>query len=438
MPVECGSDISGIEERLKLIGAVDPRELENLRKKKDELKSAKDKLESKLSNSWKAGIPLALLGSLRTDLLEYLEREEKRRDWEGRKASVEPRIPRVKKEVFAVPTSPEHELKETTREFYENRLELALKGMFHPPEEGMSDLIYVIPDRNEVSVRVRDKLGNLSEIGDLRESYSHHENLAVELREIEQKIKSMQGNDTAQEEIIQLHERRAQLSAQKNAAERKKGEKRLEINSIEKNLQEHRREETKLTEQVGKIKKGRAISKLAHSYRNAVQHIRKEAANQLREKISEIVSELWLDITDRGLEFTSIEFDNNWKCTLIRQDRSTVDWTSVNTSAGQRQVRILAFTEALRRLARQVPPLVVDTPLARLDKEVKESVLERLYLSGHQSIILATNSEIEPSSQLFEKISSKLARVYTLNPCGDQTSQTYHVDVSSDYFKRVL
>lgn len=85
-----------------------------------------------------------------------------------------------------------------------------------------------------------------------------------------------------------------------------------------------------------------------------------------------------------------------------------------------------------------MPPLVVDTPLARLDKEVKENVLERLYLSGHQGIILTTNSEIEPNSHLFERISPKLARVYTLNPVGDPESQTYHVRASEDYFKRVL
>lgn len=83
-------------------------------------------------------------------------------------------------------------------------------------------------------------------------------------------------------------------------------------------------------------------------------------------------------------------------------------------------------------------PLVVDTPLGRLDKEVRENVLERLYLSGHQSIILSTNAEIDPKSDLFDRIAPKLSRVYTLNPEGDQESNTYQVKVTNDYFKRVL
>lgn len=113
-------------------------------------------------------------------------------------------------------------------------------------------------------------------------------------------------------------------------------------------------------------------------------------------------------------------------------------FVETNTSAGQRQVRMLAFYEALRRLARLVPPLVVDTPLGRLDKEVREAVLDKLYLSGHQSLILSTNSEIDPDGPLFAKIKHRLARVYTLHPHGKEDSEDYEVRVTSDYFGRSL
>jgi len=207
---------------------------------------------------------------------------------------------------------------------------------------------------------------------------------------------------------------------------------------LEQTLQENRRLETNLSEQVRKMNKGRDLVSLAIRYKEAVYEIKQRAAIQLREKISQQVGDLWLDITDRGLEFQSMYFDKDWNCFLQRPDGTKITWEAANTSAGQRQVRILAFTEALRQQAQCVPPLVVDTPLGRLDKEVKENVLQRLYLSGHQGIILTTNSEISPNGPLFEEISPKLARVYTLNPRGDQDSQSYHVEISNDYFKHVL
>ena len=95
---------------------------------------------------------------------------------------------------------------------------------------------------------------------------------------------------------------------------------------------------------------------------------------------------------------------------------------------------MLAFYEALRRLAKIAPPLVVDTPLGRLDREVKDSVLDKLYLRGHQTVILTTNSEIEPSGSLFERIQDKVGRVYTLHPHEQMDSDNYQVRVSNDYF----
>lgn len=162
------------------------------------------------------------------------------------------------------------------------------------------------------------------------------------------------------------------------------------------------------------------------------------AAVQLREKISQGVGALWTQIVERGREFSGIEFDQNWRCFLVRQDGERVAWEDTNTSAGQRQVRMLAFYETLRREARLKPPLVFDTPLGRLDKEVRASVLDQLYLRGHQSLILSTDSEIDPDGALYRNISDRLARVYTLHPHGEEGGIDYQVRVSSDYFGKPL
>jgi DNA sulfur modification protein DndD len=145
-----------------------------------------------------------------------------------------------------------------------------------------------------------------------------------------------------------------------------------------------------------------------------------------------------VEITARQREFLGMEFDKNWSCFLLRKDGKKASWEDTNTSAGQRQVRMLAFYEALRRLAKLAPPLVVDTPLGRLDKEVKDSVLDQLYLTGHQTIILTTNSEIDPEGPLFERIQNKLARVYTLHPCGREGSVNYEVEKTTDYFGKKI
>lgn len=325
------------------------------------------------------------------------------------------------------------------RKYYESQLEKALRGLFHPPEHGMSDNVFVIPERNELSIQVRQKLKiSTGAVKGLADLCADLDRKGSELRELDQKLKQLQADSSALALGNELRERRGTLLAEKTAIERRIDEIEAERKQLDEKLQELHREESNLSQAVERMRKGRDLNSLAHKYREAVSEIKGRAAIQLREQISDIVGNLWLDISDRGLEYSELHFDQHWNCFLNRRDGETVPWEAANSSAGQRQVRILAFTEALRRLARIVPPLVVDTPLARLDKEVKESVLERLYLTGHQSIILTTNSEIEPNGLLFEQIAPKLARVYTLTAHGDPESNSYQVKVSNDYFKHVL
>lgn len=104
-------------------------------------------------------------------------------------------------------------------------------------------------------------------------------------------------------------------------------------------------------------------------------------------------------------------------------------------------MRLLAFYEALRRLAQTVPPLVVDTPLGRLDKEVRAAVLSRLYLNsdGHQSIVLAMNAEIDPDGELFGKVRDQFGKAFTLVAEGKEGTDDYEVrlDQKKYFGKRI-
>jgi DNA sulfur modification protein DndD len=329
-------------------------------------------------------------------------------------------------------------LADEQRSYYESRLVSALKSLFHPPPAGMSDRVFVT-ERSETSAQVRLRLqSSLSGIGELSQASEDLEKKTAELRELDQRLKQLQQNVFALQRGAEVRERRDQLIQSKERIEKRLGEIVAERVGLETRLKELKREEANQNEIVQRIKKGKDLHGLAQAYREAVGEIKQRAAVQLREQVSRIVGERWLEITERGDEFLGMEFDQLWSCYLLRRDGTKQLWEQANTSAGQRQVRILAFTEALRGLARLAPPLVVDTPLGRLDKEVKESVLERLYLAGHQSIVLSTNSEIDPAGGLFDRISPKLARVYTLTAVGDPESSSYEVRVTSEYFKRVL
>lgn len=431
------SELLEIEDDLKTLGAIDPEEHERVRARREQLGPARSQLEQRLNSSWEFALPLALLGDFKETLHDYLLSEERRRDWEGARSAVEPKIPQVKADVFEA-CPPEFELDEDKHAFYLNRLEKALGRLFNPPPDGMSESVFVA-DRSDVSFRVRGQLTTpLPFIRDLTASVQELERIDIEMRELDQKLKQIQQSAEANRRGNELHERRGLVQAELERFRKRRLDIAAEIPRLEQELTEKKREETNLSEIVRRAVQGENLATLASKYREAASVIRAKAATELRGSISEMVGDLWLDISGQRAEFQGIEFDSQWQCWLRRRDGSRISWDEANTSAGQRQVRMLAFYEALRQLARLVPPLVVDTPLARLDKQVRMSVLEKLYLTGHQSVVLTTDSEIDPEGQVFEAIESKLARVYTLTPMGDPHSNDYQVAVSASYFGRSL
>jgi DNA sulfur modification protein DndD len=434
---EVEAELLEVEDDLKTLGAVDPEELQKSQEQRDELTKAKADLELKLTDTWESALPLSLLSGYRRELHDYLCSEERRREWESAKSTVEPKIPQVKSDLFSnVPT--EYALQPDVEAFYMKRLEDALHRLFHPPPEGIPDRIFVT-DRNDISAQVRQRLATSSgSIRDLAEKCMNIERMDVELRELDQKLKQMQQNTAAFKRGTELHQKRGELNEKRDQRKKRLAEVAAEIIRLDNELGELKRQETNQREIVEKAQRGESLAALAARYREAASEIRSRAAIQLRKRISEHVGELWVEITERQREFIGMEFDSHWQCWLVRKDGKKVTWEETNTSAGQRQVRMLAFYEALRRLAKLVPPLVVDTPLARLDKEVRANVLDELYLSGHQSIILSTNSEVDPEGPLFDRIRNRLARVYTLHAHGKPDSMDYEVRVTSDYFSHEL
>ncbi len=430
---EVDAELLEVEDDLKTLGAVDPEELERAQGRRNELTKIKADLEAKLTGVWELAMPLSLLGRYRKELHEYLFLEERRREWEGAKSTVEPKIPQVQEDVFGnVPT--EFKLQPEVESFYATRLENALHRLFHPPPEGMPDRIFVA-DRNDTSAQIRARLSTAAgSLDDLADMCTSIERMDAELRELDQKLKQMQHNTAAFKRGTELHEKRGELLSRREQINKRIAEITAEVSRLEVELGALKQQETKQREIVEKAEKGESLASLAARYREAAGEIRNRAAIKMRERISELVGELWVDITERKREFLGMDFDSHWQCWLKRRNGTRVTWEETNTSAGQRQVRMLAFYEALRRLAKLVPPLVVDTPLARLDKEVRANVLDQLYLSGHQSIILTTNSEVDPEGSLFERVRDRLARVYTLHPHGKPESSDYEVRITNDYF----
>jgi DNA sulfur modification protein DndD len=78
-------------------------------------------------------------------------------------------------------------------------------------------------------------------------------------------------------------------------------------------------------------------------------------------------------------------------------------------SAGERQLLAIAVLSALIRERRGQFPVVVDTPLARLDRSHREALIKRFFAKvSHQVMVLSTDEEVEGSVyEAMQKYTSK-------------------------------
>ncbi|GGC53525.1 DNA sulfur modification protein DndD [Hoyosella rhizosphaerae] len=123
-----------------------------------------------------------------------------------------------------------------------------------------------------------------------------------------------------------------------------------------------------------------------------------EALQQLLRKQS-LVSAVKISSDDYGVE-------------LAGADGSVISANQL--SAGERQLLAVALLWGLARASGQPLPVVIDTPLGRLDGTHRERLLDGYFPhASHQVILLSTDTEIDKNA--FQRISGDVARVYRLN-----------------------
>jgi DNA sulfur modification protein DndD len=82
-------------------------------------------------------------------------------------------------------------------------------------------------------------------------------------------------------------------------------------------------------------------------------------------------------------------------------------------SAGERQLLAVALLWGLARAAGQPLPVVIDTPLGRLDGSHRENLLDRYFpYASHQVILLSTDTEID--EEAYERLRRHVGRSYRL------------------------
>jgi len=132
------------------------------------------------------------------------------------------------------------------------------------------------------------------------------------------------------------------------------------------------------------------LNRTTDALRLYIKRITNFKANFIKESFKEIL----LDIFRKNDEFGKIEFDvNDYSIKLYNDKLQEVSIR--DRSAGEMQMISSALIWALTKVSDLDLPIIVDTPLGRLDSEHRNRLINHYYKNlSHQVIILSTDTEI--------------------------------------------
>lgn len=269
----------------------------------------------------------------------------------------------------------------------------------------------LITQISEIASRI-DNLSSIKSEGESNRIIENIENITKskiiltkldnDIDELDEEIK---GQDT--DEIMRKREKMAQL-------EKTLYRIKMTIEQLDKDIEENNKKQEQISNIILRSQgtKGVLSSKRVEIYQN-LQNIFKDGIDILRDKLREDV-ETYATNTFKKLttepDYSGLEINSNYGLSIINNDDQIIK----ERSAGAEQIVALSLIDGLNRTARKSGPIIMDTPLGRLDPNHRHNVLKFLPNMGEQIVLLVHEGEINPKDDVKE-IANRIGSKYQIN-----------------------
>lgn len=158
--------------------------------------------------------------------------------------------------------------------------------------------------------------------------------------------------------------------------------------------------------------KSRRVIGQSASCRHLLSEYRERVCRLHIQRLEQMILESFHLLMRKKSLVASLTIDaNTYVLRLFTQDRSEISLNRL--SAGERQLLATAILWGLSKASGRSLPMVIDTPLGRLDGTHRENLVEAYFpLASHQVILLSTDQEIDKHH--YEKLTDFIDREYSL------------------------
>lgn len=384
--------IARAERKIANEGGAFAKKREKLEGEKKGLQQQVEDAENDIRKLAEGLLPFSLCPTLCEQLREQLIAEEKLVAWNAHSSLMEERIAKAKRAATKKLLGSDIELETGQKKRFGERLSKLLDSLSAPPNDlPDTELVHRLSEDQQQRLlngidRAKTDIPEQS-----KRAYDRLEKTTRKLRKVESALTKAPKDDQLQpivEEITELNRSLGEAQAELRRYE-------AEVASAEFAFADFKRKEGKLNEKLrdgGKTNEKREM--VLHTEAALEEYIELLTASKAKE-LSDAVQRRFAQLWRKGDVVDRIAIDEkSFRVELF--DRHGREVPKTQLSAGEKQMYAISMLWGLAEVSGRPLPMVIDTPLGRLDGDHRGHLVERYFPhASHQVIVLSTDTEID-------------------------------------------
>ncbi|WP_274017011.1 DNA sulfur modification protein DndD [Vibrio parahaemolyticus] len=396
-------DILSLENKLSQNGGAWAKTREDEQQKVDSLLKEKVELEKQIRMEMETSLPFALAPNAMQRLQTQIKQEQQIKKKQNFGNELDSFLETLRSKYPSFDT-----------EMAQSAIADSFKA--HVGKFDSAELLLDISDRQANTIDYQ--LSNLS-----RESFSRFDEARVRLEKVEEEIDNASNNIARAPEQEQVQE----LFADVRALDKKKEKLIIEYHALLEEAKRELRQALETARQIQKLHdKNKDQSNKDQSISNAQnsilllekfgEQLTKARVNQLENEFVQSYKKL---ARKEDLQLSASINPASFDVELADEHGIKINRKAM--SAGEKQIYAISILEALGRTSGRKLPIIIDTPLGRLDSHHRDKLVENYFpTASHQVVILSTDTEIDRNYTSL--IQDDIARTYEI--CFDGTTKS--------------
>jgi DNA sulfur modification protein DndD len=282
--------------------------------------------------------------------------------------------------------------------------------------------IHALSERQ--SAQVRRVLSNA--IGPTTESVVASSRELIALETELRSLRAQMNRAPEEDEMTPMVSRFSELQQQHGSASLELALTAEKLKSLERELIELRRERARIEKtEAGAASLASRVS-LARRARETLDDYLIRLTRTKTEQLESVALECFRRLCQKPDLVQSLKIDpSTFRVTLFDEREREIPKESL--SAGEKQIYAISLLWALARVSGRPLPMIIDTPLGRLDSQHRLALLENYFpFASHQVIVLSTDTEVD-------RANVELLKPY-ISHCVSLVTHEGSTDIAAGYF----